>query len=397
MDGEIVQIPTADGGTVAVKRRRNPGRTPVVFFHGLAVNADLWNLPDIQGTDYRYRSLASVLLENGFDIWLVNLRGHGAPTMLSAPPPGQRDWCVDHFIVYDLPAVFQRVADETGRPPFAIGASMGAMTLAGYVQGAVLLEGGRGPYITSDPAIAAERQSRLRGCVFVEFPAALRWPQPLIADGRLDWGGLLRNWRRTDPELNYSFEVASRLGWLMAVVDLVGEVPLDFLRPSVGNLNWIETLPQKFSSLLNHAERGVVQAFLNFVGMYTGQTNHKAEVFLKGRRHIVDGMKAGVLRQLAKSVRHHGFVSDTGSPLHVYSDHYERTTVSTLVVCGSRDRIANPQVTRSAFFDRITSADKEFLEFEGIGHAEIETAPIACDRVYPRILEWLARRDASPH
>lgn len=395
MVGEIIQIPTSDGGTVAVKRRHNPGGTPVVFFHGLAVNADLWNLPDVHGPDYHYRSLATVLLENGFDIWLVNLRGHGAPTMLSAPPPGQRDWCVDHFVAYDLPAVFERVASETGLRPFAIGASMGAMTLAGYAEGAVLLGSGKGLHMLSDAAVAIARQAQLQGCVFVEIPAALRWPQPLISEGKFDWAGLVKNWRRTDPELNYSFEVASRLGWAMAVVNLVGEVPLDFLRPSVGEMNWIEALPRRLSTLLNKAERSAVQAFLNFVGMYTGQTNHKADVFLQGRRHIVDGMKAGVLRQLAKSVRHCGFVSDVGEPIHVYSDHYNRISIPALVVVGSRDRIANPQVTREAFFDRVASTDKEFVVIDGVGHAEIETAPIGCEKAYPVILNWLKNRDSN--
>ncbi|MBL8879611.1 MAG: alpha/beta fold hydrolase [Phycisphaerales bacterium] len=395
MVGDIIQIPTSDGGTVAVKRRPNRGGTPVVLFHGLAVNADLWNLPDIDGPNYRYRSLATVLVESGYDVWLVNFRGHGAPTMYSAPPPGQRDWCVDHFIAFDLPAVFERVAAESNRSPFAIGASMGAMTLAGYVLGAAMTDEGRGPHMVADPAIAAARQAALRGCAFIEFPAALRWPQPLIADGKLDWGGLLRNWRRTDPEVNYSFEVASRLGWAMAVVNLVGEVPLDFLRPSVGSMNWIEALPRRLSDLLSKAERGAVQAFLNFVGMYTGQTNHKADVFLQGRRHIVDGMKAGVLRQLAKSVRSCGFVSDIGEPVLVYSNHYDRIATPALVLAGSQDRIANPQVTREAFFERIASADKQFHLIDGVGHAEIETAPVACEKAYPLIVDWLKQHDAA--
>lgn len=366
-----------------------------MLFHGLAVNADLWNLPDIQGPDFYYRSLATILVESGYDVWLVNFRGHGAPTMYSAPPPGQRDWCVDHFIAFDLPAVFTRVSSESGRLPFAIGASMGAMTLAGYVLGAVLIDDGKGPHMIADPNIAVARQAALRGCCFVEFPAALRWPQPLISDGKLDWAGLLKNWRRSDPEVNYSFEVASRLGWAMAVVNLVGEVPLDFLRPSMGNMNWIEALPRRLSDLLNKAERGVVQAFLNFVGMYTGQSNHKADVFLQGRRHIVDGMKAGVLRQLAKSVRNCGFVSDIGDPMLVYSDHYEWITAPSLVLVGSQDRIANPQVTREAFFDRIASTDKQFNQIEGVGHAEIETAPVACEKAYPLILDWLRQRDSA--
>lgn len=60
----------------------------MIFLHGLAANAELWNLPETEAGRRRYRSLAALLHERGCDIWLANLRGHGAPHMLSEPPPG---------------------------------------------------------------------------------------------------------------------------------------------------------------------------------------------------------------------------------------------------------------------------------------------------------------------
>ncbi|MEW6249706.1 MAG: alpha/beta fold hydrolase, partial [Planctomycetota bacterium] len=225
----VVHIPAPDGGAVAVKRRANPGGPPVIFLHGLAVNADLWNLPEVsgevRGVAFHYRSLASLLHAAGWDVWLVNLRGHGAPRMYSAPPPGQTDWCVDHFILQDLPAVVDRVCRQTEQRPVIVGASMGAMTLAGYVQGARLTaapalaapqDGGKdrtarhneiaaaatppgdhNVQIVADASLARARQARLAGCVFVEFPAALRWPESLYdAAGRLKWRALLRDWWR---------------------------------------------------------------------------------------------------------------------------------------------------------------------------------------------------------
>lgn len=366
---------------------------PVIFLHGLAVNADLWDLPEVRGRDFHYRSLASILHEAGYDIWLVNLRGHGGPHMLSEPAAGQSDWCVDHFIVYDLPAVVDRVVADTGRRPFVIGASMGSMTLAGYVQGAVFrAENGSGR-VVADPLVARTRQERLAGCVFVEFPAALRWPDSLYdEEGRLQWGNLLRDWWRNDGDINYPFEMLSRWGWLHAVLEAAGQVPVNWVVAEQQGEPWYQKLPAPLASGVEAVERAVVQAMLRMAGTFTGATNHRAEVMLQGRRYVLNHMKAGVLKQLSKCVRKRAFVSDLGTPDHVYSDYYELVEAPTLVVQGGRDRIANAEIVRSAFFDRIRSADKRFLYYEEIAHGELEAAPIASEKVYPEIVAWLDER-----
>ena len=138
MPSLIEYVPARDGAKIACKRRPAPG-PPVIFIHGLAVNADVWDIPEIRGERFVFRSLASLLSERGYDIWLVNLRGHGAPHMLSQPPAGQDDWCVDHFILFDVPAVVEHVQAATGQRPILVGSSMGAMTLAAYLQGATLV------------------------------------------------------------------------------------------------------------------------------------------------------------------------------------------------------------------------------------------------------------------
>lgn len=392
----IEYVLTADGARIAVKRRPCAGGTPVVFLHGLAVNADLWDLPAIDGPDFRFRSLASVLLESGFDIWLVNLRGHGAPTMLSTPPAEQSDWCVDHFITLDLPAVCDHVRTAAGRSPFVIGASMGAMTLAGYVQGAVLSGPTESPRVVLDAEIARRRQAELAGAVFAEFPAALRWPRSLYDEqGNVRWSALLRDFWRSAGDANYPFEVIARLGWLEALIGGAGGVSLQWMKPDPIMPSLLNSLPGPLLDWYRRFESGAWQAGLNLAGTFTGHSNHRAEVILRGRRFVIDDMKAGVLRQMRRSVHAGAFVSGLGDPQHVYSDHYGLTTLPTLILAGERDRIAVAEVTRAAFHDRIASADKTMLTFDTLAHGELEAAPWSYEHVYPQVRDWLLARSAA--
>lgn len=384
----IERIATSDGAHIAVKRKPRAGGTPVLFLHGLAVNADLWDLPTVPCGDIQYRSLASILHEAGYDVWLANFRGHGAPRMLSTPPPEQRDWCVDHFVLYDLPAVVYHVLEATGQRPFVIGASLGSMTLAAFLQGALLANDA----VIADPGVAAERQAAIAGAILVEFPAALRWPRSTYRpDGALDWPVLLRDFWRTGGDCNFAFEILARLGWLEALVHTMGRVPLDWLRREPARAS-ARRRPSRLADMLTHVQRSLVQAGLNLTGRFTGHSHYRAEVFIHGRRYVVDGMKAGVLKQLARSVRRGAFISGLGKPEHVYSDHYANIALPTLVVAGGRDRIASATVTREAFFDVIRSEDKTLHYYEDINHGEFEAAPIATQRVYPRILSWLNAR-----
>ncbi|MGE0479992.1 MAG: alpha/beta fold hydrolase [Phycisphaerae bacterium] len=384
---------TADGANLALLRRESAGGPPVLLFHGIAVNADIWDLPDIRGDGFHYRSLASLLHEAGCDVWLVNLRGHGSAGAYSAPPMGLRDWCVDHYVLYDAPAALAHVRRRTGKRPFVVGSSMGAIVLGAYLQGATLHDAGT---VTAADALAAQRQAEIAGGVFVEFPAALRWPGTLYGpDGALDWGALRDGWRNTHIHANFPFEILARWLWLQGVVELLGEVRLDWLRPAPNAAARHAARPEALRRVLDYGEQSFAHAVRELFVRFKGAEHFRVETFTQGLRLALDHMKAGVLRQFAACVRQRSIVSALGTTPHVYSDHYGCIASPTLLVLGGRDRIAHPEITRAVFYDAIRASDKTLALFENMAHGEFEYAPEATDLVYPRIREWILKRTAE--
>ncbi len=381
--------PTADAARICLLRRKSDG-PPVILLHGLAVNADIWAIPDIHADGLTYRSLTSLLHEAGCDVWRPNLRGLGSGPHRSTPPPGQHDWCVDHFILFDLPAIVEYVRDATGRVPVIIASSMGAMTTAAYLSGARWQIDADGTRIVADPALARQRCRALAGCVLLEFPAALRWPKSAYdAQGWLDWRKVFQNRTESDNDSNLAFEMMARAGWLEAILRAAGEIRLDWMRPREDDRH----RPGPLRELLaGWTDQALLRAAETWARRFKGSQHFCAETFARGLRRAVDHMKAGVLVQLARGVRARSFVSLLGQPQHDYTSGYPLIEAPLLVLLGGRDRIAHPQVTREVFFDRVASRDRTLRVFETIAHGEFEYAPIATQEVYPRIVEWVLAR-----
>ncbi len=380
---------TADAARICLLRRQADG-PPVILLHGLAVNAEIWAIPDIHTNGAVYRSLTAMLHEAGCDVWRPNLRGLGTGPHRSTPPPGQDDWCVDHFILFDAPAIVEYVRRTTGRPPVLIGSSMGAMTAAAYLTGARWQIDAEGTRIVADPDLARQRCGQIAGCVLLEFPAALRWPNSAYdAQGRLDWRRIFQNRTESDTASNLAFEMMARAGWLEAILRAAGEVRLDWMRPRDDDRHRPGPLRELLSGWTDQALLRVAETWAR---RFKGSQHFCAETFARGLRRAVDHMKAGVLAQLARGVRAHSFVSLLGEPEHDYTRGYPLIDAPLLVLLGGRDRIAHPQVTREVFFERVASADRTIHVFDTIAHGEFEYAPIATQQVYPRIVQWVLAR-----
>jgi len=124
-DAEHFVVATDDGAAIALTRRPNDG-LPVVIVHGISSNHRCWDL----SSD---RSLAVYLQEQGFDAWLVDLRGHGDATLDAEGERQWAGWTIDHYGQHDIPAAVDFVTEFTGYEQVGyVGHSLGGMVGAIY-------------------------------------------------------------------------------------------------------------------------------------------------------------------------------------------------------------------------------------------------------------------------
>ncbi len=164
---EIIRVDGPEPVAV-VRKRRADGHViaPVILVHGFGQNRYAWHLPE--------RSLVNYLADAGFDVFNVDLRGHGRSAEFGA----ERSRGVDDYIRGDLPAVIDYVLAASGfSKTFMIGHSLGGICVAAA--------GARDPekvagVITMGPPHALGRGNFVLG-------NALK-----IANGALGWTGMFK-------------------------------------------------------------------------------------------------------------------------------------------------------------------------------------------------------------
>lgn len=92
-------------------------RAQILLIHGFGQNRHAWHLPS--------RSLANHLARQGFDVFNLDLRGHGRSRQLS----GARAKSVADYVREDLPDALAEIArvSEIERPVFVVGHSLGGL------------------------------------------------------------------------------------------------------------------------------------------------------------------------------------------------------------------------------------------------------------------------------
>ncbi|URE17668.1 Triacylglycerol lipase [Musa troglodytarum] len=127
-DGYILtmhRIPQGRGGGRAGKRQ------PVLLQHGVLMDGLTWLLNPPQ------QSLAFVLADNGFDVWITHGRGtrwSRRHESLDTSDPAYWAWSWDELASFDLPATVGFVVRQTGQKLHYVGHSMmlGALGMAEF-------------------------------------------------------------------------------------------------------------------------------------------------------------------------------------------------------------------------------------------------------------------------
>ncbi|KAG9447900.1 hypothetical protein H6P81_014028 [Aristolochia fimbriata] len=138
------EVKTGDGYILSVQRipqGRGSGdaggdgkpRPPVLLQHGVLMDGMTWLLNSPE------QSLAFVLADNGYDVWISNTRGtrfSRRHTTLDVSDPAYWVWSWDELVEYDLPATFNFIQHQTGQKINYVGHSMGTLiALASFAEG----------------------------------------------------------------------------------------------------------------------------------------------------------------------------------------------------------------------------------------------------------------------
>ncbi|KAE9614954.1 hypothetical protein Lal_00048228 [Lupinus albus] len=120
-DGYILNMPRIPVGRSKGKPCNRP---PILLQHGLFMDGITWLLLPPE------QSLAFLLADNGFDVWIANSRGTKYSRQHTSLPINSSDywnWSWDELVSYDLPATFQYVQDQTGQKLHYVGHSQGTL------------------------------------------------------------------------------------------------------------------------------------------------------------------------------------------------------------------------------------------------------------------------------
>lgn len=159
-------------------------RAPILLVHGFGQNRYAWHLPA--------RSMANHLARAGYDVFNLDLRGHGRSRHLGA----RTAQSFDDYVSEDLPTAIDEIRLHTGdRPLFLVGHSLGGLVcyaatpkLEGAVSGITAIAS---PYHFSRGSLPLSAIA-----VFVEVLRRARFPQLPLPVPMSQLGFVFRNTRR---------------------------------------------------------------------------------------------------------------------------------------------------------------------------------------------------------
>ncbi|KAM6546530.1 hypothetical protein CsatB_027266 [Cannabis sativa] len=124
------QVTTEDGYTLGMQRipagrsGKKANKPPVLVQHGVLADAALYLVSSPE------QCLPYILADNGYDVWLSNVRGTACSrTHTSLSPNDEKfwDWSWVELGAYDLPAFIEGVHNQTGKKLHYVGHSLGTL------------------------------------------------------------------------------------------------------------------------------------------------------------------------------------------------------------------------------------------------------------------------------
>jgi pimeloyl-ACP methyl ester carboxylesterase len=325
---EEIRVPV-ERGALCMTRTRGVDATcrgAALLLHGFAQNRHAWDLPR--------RSFVVHLAERGFDVFNLELRGHGRSRRYGTLPARG----FEEYVERDLPAAIARLVALGHERFFLVGHSLG---------GAVA-------YATA-PAQAA----RVRGVV--TFSGVFRW------------GGGTRAIAALSRLLSRADAVQRRLGWKRGPsvrLDVAGHFLARRLRGGR-------------SADLRIALQGWVPGSI------------EDEVLEQWLSRSLDRASSSVLTMMGRWGATDRFCDSHGAD---YEERWARCGLPVLVVAADRDRLAHPLRDVKPAYDVSTSADRQYQCFgvrngdPPTGHVDLVVGRHAPKRVWPFVSDWMEAR-----
>lgn len=137
------EVKTEDGYILSMQRipwgHNESGNTtgekkqPVLLQHGVLMDGMTWLLNSPK------ESLAFILADSGYDVWIANIRGtKWSKRHVSLDPSSSAywNWSWDELVAYELPAMVDFVHQQTGQKMHYVGHSLGTLiALASFSEG----------------------------------------------------------------------------------------------------------------------------------------------------------------------------------------------------------------------------------------------------------------------
>ncbi|MEW6553892.1 MAG: alpha/beta fold hydrolase [Actinomycetota bacterium] len=356
----LFEVETADGIILRGKRYANPGAVPLILIAGICSNGFQYDLA------FEECNFALYFARRGYDVWVSNLRGTGREPYKS--DGGDFSHCVQDKGIYDVAALVDTAARETGRKPVLVGHSMGSVVSFVYLMGVSYREENGCRRIVPDPALAAEHNQAVVAHISMGGPPCFRWPR----DCWHFWAirnPLTRMWLRGIRMALWRLAASRKqVRAEEATVGLIQRMPR--LGPRLFRI-----LFSFFANMRNLSDETFLETALSGI----------SDISMNEAYQFVDAALTGDF------LESRAILGDFPGEPHNYTRSIHLVSAPVLFVTGEKDAV-NPRTVHDYGFQRVSSMVKDFICCKGYGHIDLLLGLRAREEVFPRIADWLEER-----